>query len=70
MKLIPDWRKAYRYVTVQAATGLLALSMCYDYLPALREFIPDNYVKIVAVVIIVARVISQTKTTPKDKEVE
>ena len=70
MTLIPDWQKAYRFLTVQAATGLLALSMCYDYLPALREFIPDNYVKIVAVAIIVARVVSQTKAAPKDKEGE
>lgn len=59
MKLIPEWKRAYRYLTVQAAAGLALISAAYDYLPAVREYMPEGWVKYAALVIIVVRLLQQ-----------
>lgn len=70
--LIENWKSAYKYLTVQLATGLLLLSQAYEYLPMLKDYVPQNYVSFIALSIIVARIVAQpkvsTSVTAKDKE--
>lgn len=44
MKLIPDWRKAWRYLSVQA-TALLALlsAVQANLLPSIQPIVPAHY---------------------------
>jgi hypothetical protein len=63
--LIKDWKKSYKYLTVQLALGLVALSELYNYLPILQEHLPHNYVAIISILIVVARVINQTRKEAK-----
>ena len=58
--LIDDWKQAWRLLSVQAATVLVALELAGDYLPELREYLGDDYAKWIGLGIIVARVIRQT----------
>jgi hypothetical protein len=59
MKLIEEWRKAYKYMTVQLATVLVLVSTAYDYLPAVQTYLPEGWVKWVAIAIIIARIVKQ-----------
>ena len=59
LKLVPDWKSAWRWFSVQSAAALAVVAAAYDYLPALREYLPDGAVKWAALIIIVARVLSQ-----------
>jgi hypothetical protein len=67
--LIENWKSAYKYLTVQLAAGLLILSEAFEYLPMLKEYVPQNYVMYVSIAIIVARIVAQPKVSAnKDKE--
>lgn len=57
--LIPDWHQAWRFLSVQAAAVLALLAACYDYLPAVRDYLPDGWMKWAALLIIVARIMNQ-----------
>ena len=37
--LIEDWRRAYRWLSVQAAAAIAALATVYDLFPTMREYI-------------------------------
>lgn len=60
MKLIDDWKQAWRLLSVQAAAVLVALEVAGDYLPEIKEYLGDDYAKWIGLGIIVARVIRQT----------
>lgn len=60
MRLIDDWKRAWRLFSVQAAAALVALEVAGDYLPELKEYLGDDFAKWIGVGIIVARVIRQT----------
>lgn len=32
--LVPDWKEAWSWLSVQLAAGIAALATAYDYLPA------------------------------------
>lgn len=66
--LIKDWKKSYKLLTVQLALGLAALSELYNYLPILQEHLPHNYVTIISILIVIARVINQTRKEAKEAE--
>lgn len=57
--LIPDWRQAWRFLSVQAAAALALLAAAYDYLPAVREYLPDGWMKWAALLVIAARIMNQ-----------
>ena len=64
--LIPNWQQAHKYLTVQLAAALAIVSQAYDYLPMLKQYIPSNYVTYIALAIILARIIAQPSTAPKE----
>lgn len=57
--LIPDWRDAWRFLSVQAAAAVALLATAYDYLPAVREYLPEGWVKWAALLVIAARILNQ-----------
>lgn len=59
MKLIPEWRDAWRFLSVQLAAAIALLATAYDYLPAIRDYLPEGSVKWAALLIIAARVMNQ-----------
>jgi len=59
--LIENWKNAYKYLTVQLAAGLALLSQAYEYLPMLKDYVPQNYVTFLAIAIIIARIVAQPK---------
>lgn len=70
MKLIPEWRKAVKFFSVQANIIGAALASTYGLMyPQLRESIPPQWMAGVTAVVFVAgiicRIISQQ---PKDSD--
>jgi len=59
MRLIDNWKQAWRLFSVQAAAVLVALEVAGDYLPEIKEYLGDDYAKWVGLGIIVARGIRQ-----------
>jgi hypothetical protein len=59
LRLTKDWRECWKWLSVQLAAALALLSVAYDYLPALQQYLPDGWVKWFALAIIAGRVIHQ-----------
>jgi hypothetical protein len=59
LALIEDWKRAHKLLSVQLAALLLVLDTAYDYLPAVQQYLPDGWVRWIAVAIIAGRVIRQ-----------
>lgn len=71
MKLIPDWRKAVKFFSVQANIIGAALASTYGLMyPQLRESIPPQWMAGVTAVVFVAgiicRIISQQPKEPNE----
>lgn len=60
MRLIDDWKQAWRLFSVQVAAVLVALEVAGDYLPEIKECLGDDYAKWMGLAVIVARVVRQT----------
>lgn len=60
-KLIEDWKQSWKFLSVQLAAALALLDVAYEYLPAVQSYLPEGWVKWMALAIIVARVIKQRK---------
>lgn len=55
MKLIPEWKRAYRWFSVQAMALSLALLGAWEVLPAdLKEALPEAYTRGAAIVLLLA----------------
>lgn len=61
--LIPEWQKAYKFLSVQLSAFLVVLSSVYEYLPAIQQYIPGWWIPFIAGLVIVARVTKH----PEDK---
>lgn len=61
--MIPEWKEAWRFTSVQLATLLIALDLLAQYQPELKELIGDEYARYLGVAIIIARVMRQAKLT-------
>ncbi len=59
LRLVPDWRHAWRFLSVRLAAVIALLATAYDYLPAIRDYVPEGWVKWAALLIIAARVMNQ-----------
>jgi hypothetical protein len=67
MKLIPDWKQAWRWFSVQALALIIALPVAWAMLPAdAKAFLPDSWEPWVLVILaaggIVGRIIDQNKS--------
>lgn len=63
--MIPDWKKAWRFTSVQLAAVLVALDLLAQYQPELKEYIGDEYARYLGVAIIIARVMRQASLTAR-----
>ncbi len=63
--MIPEWKKAWRFTSVQLAALLIALDLLAQYQPELRELIGDEYARYLGVAIIIARVMRQASLTAR-----
>lgn len=66
MTLVPDWRGAWRWFSVQALVVLAALPLVWSTLPAdLRAFLPDGWEPYILLVVAIGglagRFIDQNK---------
>jgi protein-S-isoprenylcysteine O-methyltransferase Ste14 len=66
MKLIPNWRDAWRWFSVQALAAIIALPIVWASLPSdIKSFVPDSWDRWVFVAIAAAgllgRLIDQNK---------
>lgn len=57
--LIEDWKRAWRLSTIQIAAVLGLLDAAVEYLPMVKTYMPEGWVKYIAAVLIVARIIKQ-----------
>lgn len=59
IKLIDNWKNAWKFVTVQIAAVILFLPTLFPYLPEIAAFIPTNWYQWLAGAILVARIVKQ-----------
>lgn len=59
VKLIDDWKDSWKFLSIQLAAALALLDTAYEYLPAVQSYLPEGWVKWIALAIIVGRVINQ-----------
>lgn len=64
--LIDDWKQSWKFFSVQLAAALALLDVAYEYLPAAQSYLPEGWVKWLALAIIVARVIKQRNRAQND----
>lgn len=59
LKLIEDWKSAYKFLTVWLAVALGLLATAFEYLPAIQSYFPEGWVKWFALLIIIGRILKQ-----------
>ena len=59
VELIDDWKDSWKFLSVQLAAALALLDTAYEYLPAVQTYLPEGWVKWLALAIIVGRIIKQ-----------
>jgi hypothetical protein len=59
VKLIDDWKDSWKFLSIQLAAALALLDTAYEYLPAVQSYLPEGWVKWIALAIIVGRVVKQ-----------
>jgi len=63
LRLIENWREAWKFLSVQLALILAVISTAYDYLPAVQQYLPAGWVKWMALAIIAVRIFQQRNVT-------
>lgn len=59
--LIEDWKRAWRLGSIWLAAALGLLDAASEYLPMVKTYLPEGWVKWIAIAIIVARLLKQRK---------
>ena len=63
--LVDDWRKAYKWISVQIMVLIAAAQGLVTFVPTLKDFMPENVwhplMAILAILAIVGRIINQSK---------
>lgn len=73
LKLVEDWKKAYKWLSVQFMALLLVLPEAWQYVPpGVKEALPPHFLSGLSTAIVVAailgRMIHQGETPKDDKE--
>lgn len=68
VSLIANWKTAWKYVSVQLAALLALGSLAFDYLPFMKDYLPQEIVTYLALAIIAARLVSQPKRIAEEVE--
>jgi hypothetical protein len=59
MKIIAEWRCAYRYLTVKLALLVAMVAACEPISPVLQQYLPHGWYGWAAIVIALARLVPQ-----------
>lgn len=59
VELIDDWKESWKFLSVQLAAALALLDTAYEYLPAVQAYLPEGWVKWLALAVIAGRIIKQ-----------
>lgn len=65
IKLIDNWKQCYKFLTVQLSALLAMVAAGYEYLPMMKEYLPDGWVKYAFIAIIIVRIINQSAKDAK-----
>ena len=60
-RLVDDWRRAHKWLTVWVAALIAVLAEAQDQIPFVREYLPPGWVKFAALAVIVARLYKQSQ---------
>ena len=60
IKLIDNWKQCYKFLTVQISVLLGLIATAYEYIPMMKDYLPDGWVKYAFIAVIVARIINQS----------
>ena len=61
LHLIPEIKKAWKFASVQISTLLLIVASLDDIDPTLMGYLPDRWVQVFAIVILISRLIYREK---------
>lgn len=61
MKLIANWRKAWRMYSIQLSALIVALASLETFLPQLQPLVPPKVYAGIGLAVIVARIVQQAK---------
>lgn len=64
--LIPNWKQAWRYVSVQLALLMTVLLGLEQLMPQIVTYLPPEWQLILSGAILVARIVQQTKVSVKE----
>jgi hypothetical protein len=59
MTLTDNLKTSYKLFSVQAAALVGMLAAAYDYLPVMKDYLPDGWMKYAVILIIAARMVPQ-----------
>lgn len=62
--LISEWRKAYRWLSIQFAGIGILLTAVYEMLPQAQAYVPQKYYNVAMLVCLVAVILGRLKNQP------
>lgn len=65
IKLIENWKQCHKFLTVQLSVLLAMIATAYEYLPMMKDYLPEGWVKYAFIAVIVARIINQSAKDAK-----
>lgn len=66
MKLVPDWRQAWRWFSVQALAAIIAFPIVWSTLPPeVREHVPDTWLPWIMLLIAIGGLLGRLKDQSK-----
>ena len=65
--LVEDWRAAYKWFSVQATALLGAITVVYEFVPAMQSYIPAPWFRGLMLAGIAAAIIGRLKSQPRKK---
>lgn len=64
--LIPEWKQAYKFVSVQLAALMTVLLGLEQFAPQIAAYLPPEWQLILSGAILVARIVQQAKVSVKE----